>query len=78
MKKILYKDLRFCSKTHEIPKNWTWVQNKLPNTFVQNLTKSLKILPAENLKKNDFRDDINRKHLKLSDNVNELSITKLP
>ena len=41
-KNIFKKDLRSSSKMDEIPKNWTWAQNKLPNTFVQNLMKGVK------------------------------------
>ena len=42
MRKILKKDLRPCSIMDDIPKNWTWAQNKLPNTFVLNLMKGFK------------------------------------
>ena len=47
-----------------------------PNTFVQNLMegakeKSTKIRPAKN-KKKDFSCDINRKHVKLSDNIKNI------
>ena len=42
MKKILKKDLRYCSKMDLISKNLTLAQNKLPNTFVQNLMKDVK------------------------------------
>ena len=74
--KNIVNNLRPCSKIDEIPKIWT--QNKLPNTFVQNVKKSVEVKVREfGWQKIKRRCDINTKHVKLSDNVKNLWTIKL-
>ena len=82
MKKIWQENLRSCSKMDEITKNCTLAQNKLSNTFVQNLMKGVKAKVRKfgrlKIKKSGFRVYINRKHVRLSDNVKKLFEKELP